>query len=266
MKTRWIPVLGAVLLMVPLIPAQQKQVSAPRTNPDYEKHRVAAVQMNELAGHLRSLDDSRRFVSMIAAEFADELPPEWATESIQERIAEAEYRSATEPAGLIPEQRVADAWNRYVQTIGAPSEALVSVAEIHNLRDGDYATAQVMWKRGNQTIWTMPSIYALAPDGKVADGCRAVEALRVVWDIANQFENLRAARERVQKGILVSDWVKASADETQGQVRGEVRFSVLPENPVEAAERRYASEQGVAGLSSAIEGLIDGLFSSFGRN
>jgi hypothetical protein len=46
----------------------------------------------------------------------------------------------------------------------------------------------------------MPNIYAVGPDEKVADGCRAVEALRVVWDIANQVENLRSARERVQKG------------------------------------------------------------------
>lgn len=73
----------------------------------------------------------------------------------------------------------------------------MNVAEIHNLRDEYYATARLLWGRGSQAIWTMPNIYAVWPDENVADGWRAVEALRVVWDLANQFENLRSARGRV---------------------------------------------------------------------
>jgi hypothetical protein len=161
--------------------------------------------MNDLAGHIRTIDDSRTLVDMIARMFADELPPELATGSIRDRVAHAEYASVTDPARLVPEQRVVDAWNKYVQVIGAPGEALVNVVEIHNLRDGYYATARVLWNRGSQSIWTMPNIYDVGRDGKMADGCRAVEALRVIWDITNQFDNLRGARERVRKGILVSD-------------------------------------------------------------
>jgi hypothetical protein len=55
-------------------------------------------------------------------------------------------------------------WNQYVKEIGAPDDAIVSVAEIHNMRDGSFTVAQLMWARGNQTIWTIPNVYALGSD------------------------------------------------------------------------------------------------------
>ena len=229
-----------------------------------EIHRQAAIQMNELAGHIRSLSDSRRFVDMIAKMFADDLAPKWASRSIRDRVAHAEYESATDPAGLVPEQRIVDAWNKYVQEIGAPNEALVNVAEIHNLRDGYYATAQLMWSRGSQSIWTMPNIYAVGPDGRVADGCRAVEALRVVWDLANQFENLRGAREHLQKGIVVSDLIRQPQEspgsgQAWSMITGQV---VIRDNPVEAADVRYVREHGATRSKQLLEGLVRDLFPS----
>ena len=107
-------------------------------NSAYEIHRQRAVQMNELAGKVQSPSDSRRLVDMIAEMFADELPPELATRTIRDRVAHAEYESATDPARLVPEQRIVDAWNKYVEEIGAPPETRVNVAEIHNLHDGHY--------------------------------------------------------------------------------------------------------------------------------
>ncbi len=71
--------------------------------------------------------------------------------------------------GSVPERRIVDAWNKYVEEIGAPQETRVSVAEIHNLRDGYYATARLLWSRGSQDVWTMPNIYAVGPDEKLAD-------------------------------------------------------------------------------------------------
>ncbi len=62
-----------------------------------------------------------------------------------------------------------------------------------------------MWARGQQTIWTMPNVYALGPDGKVADGCRALEALRVMHDLDGLFQNLRGARDRLRRGIVPSE-------------------------------------------------------------
>jgi hypothetical protein len=234
----------------------------PQMNSAYEIHRQRAVQMNELAGKIRSPNDSRRFVDMVAETFADELPPAWSTQTIRDRVAHAEYESAIDPVRLVPEQRIADAWNKYVEEIGAPQETRVSVAEIHNLRDGQYATARFMWSRGSQSIWTIPNIYAVGPDEKLADGCRAVEALRVVWDMANQFENLRSARDRVQKGIVVSDMFKQQLEAPASRpTQSGVRIQVgVRDNPVEVAEMRYFREHGATGLSQVIERLIYGLY------
>ena len=99
-----------------------------------------------------------------------ELPSAWASGSIRQRVAHAEYEAARNPARLIPEERIVDVWNQYVKEIGAPDEAIVSVAEIHNMRDGLFTVAQLMWARGHQTIWTMPNVFALGGDGKVSDG------------------------------------------------------------------------------------------------
>jgi hypothetical protein len=254
--------LFAALLPISLLCAQHGTAGNSQMNSAYEIHRQRAVQMNELAGRVQSPVDSRRLVDLIAEMFADELPPAWATGSIRDRVAHAEYESAIDPAGLVPERRIVDAWNKYVEEIGAPQETRVSVAEIHNLRDGYYATARLLWSRGSQDVWTMPNIYAVGPDEKLADGCRAVESLRVVWDLANLFENLRAARERVQKGVMASDLFKQPLKApASGQMGSEVRLQIgVRDNPVEVAEMRYIREHGASGLSHAIEGLIYDLF------
>ena len=138
----------------------------------------------------------------------------------------------------------------------------MNVAEIHNLRDGYYTIARVLWSRGSRTLWAMPNIYAVGPDEKVAVGCRAVEALRVVWDLANNFDNLRSARERVPKGGTVSDLSKQSLEAPpSGQMRSEARIQARKiDNPVKVAEVRYIREHGETGLSHAIERLIYDLF------
>jgi hypothetical protein len=108
----------------------------------------------------------------------------------------------------------------------------------------------------------MPNIYAMGPDEKVADGCRAVEALRVVWDLANIFDNLRGARDRVPKAIMVSDLFKQQLEApASGQMRSEARLEAgKVDNPVKIAEMRYIREHGAIGLSHAIGGLIYDLF------
>ena len=118
----------------------------------YEQHRQAAIRINELAGRIQSEADASALVSEIAALFAKELPHAWASSSIRQRVAHAEYETVGNPARLITDQRIVDVWNQYVKEIGASDEAIVSVAEIHNMRDGSFTVAQLMWARGNQTI------------------------------------------------------------------------------------------------------------------
>jgi hypothetical protein len=256
-------------ILIPLCPAQQKtpEEMAQAAAAARQKDRQTAIQMNELAGHIHSLDDARRLVNMVAKEFADDLPPAWATAGLRERVAEAEYRSATNPTQLIPEQRVADAWNRYVDEIGTPRDALVTAAEIHSMRDADYTAMRFAWTRIDQSMWTMPNIYALGPDGKVANGCRALEAVLVVWRMANYYEEIGAARNRVKLGIVESDlFRKQEKKPVTGRVQTEVRFSTGSENPIESAERRYVSEHGMADFSRVVVEMMRNLFPDKGRN
>ncbi|WP_263373455.1 hypothetical protein [Granulicella aggregans] len=248
-------------------PAQNPGQNAVPNKPDMAAQMAEAtlfykrsLELNELASTPQSMEDARKMVDLIAEIFAKDLPPAWSTCSLRDQIANAEYESANSTPTLIPEQRVADAWNRYVQTIGASSDALVTVAEIHNLRDGSYAVSRYMWSRGTRNLWSAPAIYATTPDQKLADGCTAVEVLRILWDISYQFRNLRGARERVKAGVLVSDTLKPlppGATPPRSSVRGEVGRR---DDPVGEAASRYASEHGTRALVEALQTLTDDLF------
>lgn len=241
-------------------PERQTPIRQP-SNPDYEAHRQAAIQMNALAGHIRSKTDARELTDAITKIFAEQLPPGWATDSVRDRVAHAEYEAVADPSRLISEQRIADVWNEYVREIGAPDETLVNAAEIHNMRDAAYAVGELMWMRGIQTIWTMPNIYAVGADGKVASGCRAVEALRVLYELDNRFENLRGARERLQKGVVASDSIKESRQESKQGQKTTARLQAMADtNPVRPAEYRYVREQGNDRLNQLLERLFDELF------
>lgn len=78
-------------------------------------------------------------------------------------MAHAEYEAVSDPSRLIPEQRIVDLWNEYVRELDAPEETLVTLAEVHNLRDAMYFGSKAMWKREGftQQIWTAPDIHAV---------------------------------------------------------------------------------------------------------
>ena len=228
---------------------------------EYERHKETAIRINELAGRIHSEADANALVSEIAGLLAQALPPAWASSGIRQRVAHAEYEAVGNPAKLIPEQRVVDVWNQYVKEIGAPDEATVSVAEIHNLRDASYTVAQLMWASGHQTMWTMPNLYALGPDGKVADGCRALEALRVIHDLDGLFQNLRGARDRLQRGIVPSEEIKKRLGEPNPQAHDAFRLEAHKDtNPILPAERRYVQERGRKAYAQLLARLFEELF------
>jgi hypothetical protein len=99
-----------------------------RAHEEYERHKQAAIRINDLAGRINSEADASAVVSEIASLFAKELPPAWASSGIRQRVARAEYEAVRNPAKLISEQRIVDVWNQYVKEIGTPDEAIVSVA------------------------------------------------------------------------------------------------------------------------------------------
>ena len=258
--------LGLVFALIVAAPQQGSSTESQatmqrRAHDEYERHKQAAIRINELAGRIQSEADASAFVSEIAGVFAKELPPAWASSGIRQRVAHAEYETVRNPARLISEQRIVDVWNQYVREIGAPDEAIVSVVEIHNMRDASFTGAQLMWARENQTIWTMPNVYALGPDGKVADGCRAVEALRVIHDLDDLFQNLRGARDRLRRGIVPSEEVKKRVGDPNAHTQGTVGLhGQVDTNPIRPAERRYVQEHGSEAYGQSLARLFDELF------
>jgi hypothetical protein len=226
-----------------------------RANTAYERHRQAAIRINDLAGNIHSVADAHALVDAVEEVLAPDLPAPWVASNLRNHIARAEFAAISDPSHLIPEDRIAGVWNEYVREIGAPDEALVTANAL-------YTSGQWMWARGNQTIWTAPSIYALGADGKVAQGCRPMEALRVIHDIEGLFDNLRRTRDRLQKGIVASDPLKKHLQNTSDGVKKSVLWAhaQVDTNPVWPAERRYVQERGTVQLNRLVMRLSAELF------
>jgi hypothetical protein len=230
----------------------------------YEPTRQAAIRLNDLAGNIHSEADARAFVDAVAERFLGQEHLSWITASIRHRVAHAEYEAVSNPARMIPEQRVVNVWNEYVRELDAPEETLITVAELHNLRDGMYIGTKSMWKREGitQQFWTIPNIYAVDADGRVASGCRAVEALKILHDMFRTFQLVQGARARVQKGILVSDTVRQqeqSGTPKQPTMRSGI-LATRNENPVLPAEIRYVEAHGEGDYTRLMERLFVELF------
>jgi len=249
-------------------PEQREQIRQKQEQfrQQHEPMRQRAIHINDLAGNIHSEADARAYVDAVAEELTGHRHMSWTTRSIRHRVAHAEYQAVTDPSRQIPEQRIVDIWNEYVREIDAPEEAIVTLAELHNLRDSMYVGASHYgWKRDQtQSIWTMPSVYALDADGKVASGCRALEALKVIHDMHNLFANVRNARERVQKGVLVSDLIKNREENpapvgktvlTVGGLHPKIGF-----NSVEPFAYRYQQEHGERSYQQLLRRLFAELF------
>jgi hypothetical protein len=232
-----------------------------RAHEQQERHRRAALRINDLAAQIQNQANASALVVEIVTLFSNELPPVWLASGIDHRIADAEYQSARDPAKRIPEQRIVDVWNQYLREIGAPDEAFVTVAEIHNMRDADRTVAQHLWARGYQTIWIIPNIYAVGTDGRIAEGCRAIEAIRVIYDLYRFPQNLRSARERVKRGVLASEQVQNRITDSAQQQKGRILLAAnAEENLVQSAERRYLQEHGSLAYDQLLKQLFDELF------
>jgi hypothetical protein len=173
----------------------------------WQHERDHAIEINDLAACIQTEDDARKLVDMVAAEFSHDLPSKWATRRMRARIARAEYESASNPRALIPNQLIADAWDNFVEKIGAPQETLLNAAEIHYLLDARFVTAHLAWVRDRQNIWTIPNIYAVDANRKVANGSRALEAISLLWLLGNTTEDFGSIHQAAQKGAgLRSDF------------------------------------------------------------
>lgn len=270
-----------VFALLPLgsLAAQQPAPQSPSLNrphfqppsPEVMRHmaevrrrdRDHAIVINYLASDIKSPDESRKLVDLVVAEFSDEMPHRWASRSIRDRVARAEYNSATNPGSLISEQHIADVWNEYVQKIGAPRETMLNAAEIHYCRDAQYVSAQLSWTNYEKDIWTIPGVFALGPDGKVAKGSRALEAIRLLWLLGNNEDDFAGIHKQVQKGALLSDlYLHPETPIAPGQKgQGYASFSIVS-FPVQGAALQYIRNHGVRAFDRAIEGLLKELLSN----
>ena len=217
----------------------------------------SALRLNQLAGEIKSEADARSYVSFIADTFSGELPSSFVSNSLLEHIAQTEFLAVTDLKKTIPEARVAAAWNSYAKLIQAPLELQVTQEEIHNLRDGLFTMARELWNLGHQTIWTAPAIYAAKADGSLASGCRAIESMRLLWDLATMPSNLTAARDRVRSGVLFSEQVRQAQLEPGRAKGGSVQVSFGQGNPVDVAERTFFRNNGARAFGRALTAMVN---------
>lgn len=256
MKRRSILRLGALSPIAPFT-SRYLRAKAPRA-PLPTDRREQAEQLNQLASSIHTPADARRFVDFLAHLFSEETPSSWTSNSLRNRIAQAEFAAVSNPPKAIPESRLAEAWNTYVDTISAAQNQKVVPPELHNLRDAFLATARAAWNRGYTNFWLTPSIYATLPDGRLAPDCRAVESIRVLWDLANNPNNIQAARDRVSKGLLLSD-LYSKPPQSPGPSttnRASVSFSVRSPYPIELAQRRYIQLNGNKAFNRAVMAML----------
>lgn len=266
-----IPLVAALLLGSPQQPdlpqpelTQQQRIEQAKQR--YEPTRQRAIHINDLAGSIHSEADARAYVDAVAEELTGPRHMSWTTRSIRHRVAHAEYEAVADPSRQIPEQLIVDIWNEYVREIDAPGEAIVTIAEVHNLRDAMYTMAsKTMWKpEFGQSIWTMPNVYALDADGKVASGCRALEALKIIHDMHDLFGNVRSARARIQKGVLVSELYKQREEKPQPAARSVLTAGSLHAksefNSVRPFAYRYQQEHGESAYQQLLRRLFAELF------
>ncbi len=248
-----------------LTPQQEEQLkqNLEQARIRHEPERQAAMHINDLAGNIHSEADARKLVDAVAEQLTHHRHLLWAAQSIRRRVAHAEYESVSDPSQLIPEQRMVDVWNEYVREIDAPDEALITVADLHNLRSMDVQYSQHNWKLDiTQSIWSMPNIYALDAGGNLADGCRALEALKTIRNLHDQFSRVQFARQRLQREPLVTSSLEQPQESgvvTARVFTGRVASTVMVQDPIRPAVAGYRQEHGGRAYDQLVRRLFNEL-------
>jgi hypothetical protein len=232
-----------------------------------EPHRQAAMRINEMAANIHSEKDARVLVDSIAEELTNHKHLLWAALKYRHHVARAEFEAVSDPANLIPDQRIADIWNEYVREIDAPDEGLVTQEEVHRLRSGRYRMSKLMWLREQgQTIWTMPNVHAVAKNGMIADGGRPLEMLDILNRLYSSFPEIVFARDRMREQNSSPSSTTEIAPRFVSRIgsgRGpasSISIVTMPADPIRRAEARYQKEHGETAYRQLLERLFDELF------
>jgi hypothetical protein len=245
--------------MPKLTPVQeaQRQKFIVEARARHEQVRRAAIRINDLADSIHSEADARSFIDAVAQELSGHRHLLWTALGIRHRVANAEWQAVSNSSSLIPEARIVDVWNEYVREIDAPEDALISVFDLHEFRVKDFEFSRHNWKLDlTQSLWSMPNVYALHPDGTLADGCRALETLKLVHNMHNQFFRLQFARARLQNAI------PAFAPTQPRPFLVDSHFQPASSLPdvIRPAMIRYQREHGMDAYNQLLRRLFEELF------
>ncbi|HVM93668.1 MAG TPA: hypothetical protein VMT67_12690 [Terriglobales bacterium] len=260
--------------------------TAPRWTPEQEKQikqkeeqirlsrapaRQEAVRINDLAANIHSEADARQLVNAVAEELTHHKHLFWSAQRFRHRVARAEFDAVTEGA-LVPEDRVVGVWNEYVREIEAPEETVITAEELHHFRVVDFQMSQRNWQRElTQSIWSMPNVYAADSAGSLADGCRALESLKLINNLHEQFSRVHFARVAVQNETATAGVQKRPEGMLRGPTMARGRLAsgttAAPaghfhpyEDPIRPAVRRYVQEHGQQAYDQLVRRLFDELF------
>jgi len=227
---------------------------APTLSVEAQRERLTTI--NDLAATASDITATRKLVGMTFSLLAPEAPDRWTDPVLCERLAEAEFLSITTRGGLISEERVATAWNNYAKVINLPSADIVTSAEIHSLREGSKAASDFLWNRGNRSLWTLPNIYALDSNGRLASGCRVLETLRILWDLNVHIENLEGARQRLNAKAPTPS---AQLSTPSGRIPGAMMLqsALQQESTTQIAEKAFVRMNGDKALHNAKEEMLN---------
>lgn len=245
-----------------LTPEQQESIKekTEQIRLQHEPERQEAIRLNDLAANIHSEADARKLVDGVAEQLTHHKHLMWTASSIRHRVAHTEYEAVSDPSGLIREQRIVAVWNEYVREIDAPEETLITVAEFHAFRQTQLLiTTHFQWKRDlMQSVWTMPNIYAVAADGQLEEGCRALEALKLIQEMHERFSNVLIARDRLAKGLPFPDFAKTKPSDVAPPAKAKLVASIY-HNPVVPAAYRYQQEHGNRAYDQLVRRLFDEL-------
>lgn len=230
-----------------------------------EPQRKEAVRIDDLAANIHSEADARKLVDAVAEQLTHHKHLFWAADRYRHRVAHAEFLAASGPSELIPQQRIVDVWNEYAREIDAPEEALITLTELQSFRAADLHFSQHNWQLDlTQSIWSAPNIYALDAGGNPADGCRALETLKIIHNMHDQFFRVQLARGQVKREGALPDALKQPPAEASPVKVGVFKGGFLRANttpdPVRAAAYRYQQEHGTRAYDQLVRRLFDELF------
>ena len=127
------------------------------------------------------------------------------------------------------------------------------------MRDANYVGIRSLWERDVKNVWTVPNVVAVGPNGKIANGCRALEAVRLLQSMGIVFDEVRRARERVKAGLTVSDELAEQKDRPKTSSRY-AAVAIRDTNPIGPAEQKYIQEHGMQAFNQLLETLFWELF------